>query len=128
MSADKESKQPNAYSFNKISYNTWEVLAIDFHGPMSDESELMVLIDEPSKFLAEVKSTASIHVLPKLDSIFSLIVIPKLLKSDNGRPFQGHEFAEFCRKLGVKHRKTTQNAMPKGKRASLEFQKKTSSK
>ena len=89
--------------------NPWEVLAIDFHGPMRDGSELMVLIDEHSKFpvIVEVKSTASIHVLPKLDSIFSLMGIPKILKSDNGPPFQGHEFAEFCRNLGVKHRKIT---------------------
>jgi hypothetical protein len=33
--------------------------------------------------------------------------IPETLKSDNGPPFQGEDFAEFCREFGIKHRKIT---------------------
>ena len=60
--------------------NPWENVAIDFHGPLNNGSYLMVLIDEHSKFpiVEEVKSTASQHVLPRLDETFSLMGIPKV--------------------------------------------------
>ena len=52
----------------------------------------------------EVISTAAEYVLPKLDSIFSLMGIPSILKTDNGPPFIGHKFEEFCKYFGIKHR------------------------
>ena len=40
---------PMPIASSEFPSNPWEVLAIDFHGPMSDGSELMVVIDEHSK-------------------------------------------------------------------------------
>ena len=57
--------------------------------------------------MVEVKTTASQYVLPELNNIFSLMGVPEELKSDNGPPFKGNEFSDFCDEFGVKHRKIT---------------------
>ncbi|KAK3721864.1 hypothetical protein QZH41_011500, partial [Actinostola sp. cb2023] len=43
----------------------------------------------------------------QLDAIFSRQGIPDVLKSDNGPPFNGHEFSNFAEYLGFHHRKIT---------------------
>jgi hypothetical protein len=87
----------------------WKELVMDFFGPIPNNSELMVIIDEFSRFsiVEEVKTTAAEYVLPKMDAVFSLLGIPTDLGTDNGPPFNGHKFAEFCEYYGIKHRKTT---------------------
>lgn len=87
----------------------WEQLAVDFYGPLKNGHHLMVLIDEHSRFpiVEQVNSTGSIHVIPILDKVFSMFGIPKVIKSDNGAPFNGKNFSEFCTYLGIKHRKIT---------------------
>lgn len=87
----------------------WQRLAMDFHGPLSNGHELLCVIDELSKFpvVLEVNSTAAQYVLPKLDSLFSLMGIPEVVKTDNGPPFQGKDFKDFCDEFGIKHRRIT---------------------
>jgi len=53
----------------------------------------------------EVKTTASDYVLPALDDTFSLLGIPSSVKTDNGPPFNGAKFSEFCQYIGIKHQK-----------------------
>lgn len=36
-----------------------------------------------------------------------MLGIPLVIKSDNGPPFNGSEFAEFCDFMGIRHRKLT---------------------
>jgi hypothetical protein len=76
----------------------WDMLAIDFLGPLPNKNELLVIIDEMSRFplVAEVKTTAAEYVCPALDGIFSMLRIPSVLKSDNGPPFNGQKFVDFC--------------------------------
>ena len=52
-------------------------------------------------------STSAKTVIPKLDRIFAAYGVPQVVKSDNGPPFSGHEFAQFAEHLGFKHRKVT---------------------
>jgi hypothetical protein len=87
----------------------WDQLAMDFFGPLPNKNELMVVRDEMSRFplVEEVKKTAAEHVCPALDKIFSLLGIPSQLKTDNGPPFNGHKFNNFCTHMGIKHRKVT---------------------
>ena len=86
----------------------WDHLCMDFYG-VPNNGELMVVMDEYSRFpmIEEVKSTASEHVIPALDSIFSVLGIPSVLKTDNGPPFNGHRFKEYSEYMGFKHRKIT---------------------
>ena len=87
----------------------WTCLAMDFYGPLPNNNELLVVVDEFSRFsvVEEVKSTGAEHVLPQLDKIFSMLGIPTELKSDNGPPANGFRFKEFCDYFGIKHRKIT---------------------
>jgi hypothetical protein len=90
----------------------WEHLCMDFFGPLPNGNELMVLMDKFSRLpvVEEIKTTASEHVIPALDSIFSLLGIPVKLKTDNGPPFNGHKFKEFSEYMGFKHQKITPEA------------------
>ena len=55
----------------------------------------------------EIKLTASEYVLLKLDALFSFVGIPKVVKTDNGPPFNGQKFAEFVEFFNFRHRKIT---------------------
>ena len=67
----------------------------------------MVVIDDFSRFPVTeiVKSTAFSQVGPKLNHMLSMFGVPKLIKTDNGLPFNGKEFKEFADHLGFHHRK-----------------------
>jgi transposase InsO family protein len=83
----------------------WENLAMDFFGPIGNGHKLMVIMDEHSRFpvVIEVPSESAAVVLPHLESLFSLMGIPKKLKSDNGPPFNGEEFRDWCKQFGIQH-------------------------
>ena len=46
-------------------------------------------------------------VIPKLDRTFAAYAVPQVVKSDNGPPFNGGEFAQFAKYLGFKHQKVS---------------------
>ncbi|XP_053380302.1 uncharacterized protein K02A2.6-like [Mercenaria mercenaria] len=88
---------------------TFQHVSLDFAGPFPDGKYLLVLIDEYSRFpiVEIINSTSSKTVIPVLDKIFSEFGICEVLKSDNGPPMNGHEFAQFANYMGFKHRKIT---------------------
>jgi hypothetical protein len=79
----------------------WEHLCVDFFGPLPNGNALMVLMDELSRLpvVKEIKTTASEHVIPALDSIFSLLGIPVKLETGNGPPFNGQLIFNFLKLL-----------------------------
>ena len=87
----------------------WSELCIDFSGLYANGEYLLVLIDEYFRFpfVEIVKSTRAFSVLPVLEHVFCTFVIPGVLKSDNGSPFNSHEFKLFAKRLGFRHRKIT---------------------
>lgn len=87
----------------------WREVAVDFAGPFPSGDYIMVVTDEFSRFpeVEILTSTSAKVVIPKLDAIFSRQGIPDVLKSDNGPPFNGHEFKNFSDYLGFKHRRIT---------------------
>ncbi|XP_057381569.1 uncharacterized protein K02A2.6-like [Daphnia carinata] len=86
----------------------WQQLSLEFSSLPSGE-ELMILIDDYSRFpeIEIVPSTASHHVIPKLDKLLSSFGIPEVIRTDNSPPFNGKEFYNFSLQLGFKHRKIT---------------------
>ena len=87
----------------------WSEIALDFAGPFPSGQYLLVAIDEYSRFpeVEIISSTAAKVVIPKLNSIFVRQGFPNIVKTDNGPPFQGTEFAEYAKTVGFKHRKIT---------------------
>ena len=88
----------------------WSSLRADFYGPVHGTGEhILVVQDEYSRYpeIEILSSTGCQSALPALDRILSRFGIPDVLRSDNGPPFNGHEFAEFANYMGFKHRPVT---------------------
>ena len=87
----------------------WQHLAADFFGPLPSGDYLMVIIDEHSKFpvVEIVRHLSATSIVPVLDKVFATFGIPHQLKTDNGAPFNGHQFKQFASYLGFKHHRVT---------------------
>ena len=83
------------------------MLSADFYGPLPTGEYLIVVTDDYSRFpiVDIVYSTSARVVVPVLDKTFSIFGIPDKLKTDNGPPFQGSEFASFAKHMGFTHQK-----------------------
>ena len=83
----------------------WREVSIDFCGPYPTGEYLLVIIDDFSRFpiVELIRSTAASSTIPHLDKIFGIFGIPETVRTDNGPPFNGHEFTEFAINLGFKH-------------------------
>ena len=102
----KNAKEP--LQMSKLPKAPWTELSIDFGlAPTGSSEYLLVLIDDYSRFPAVqlVRSTSSNAFIPCLDKIFAEYGIPEVVRSDNGPPFNSHEFNEFLKHLGFTHRK-----------------------
>ncbi|KAK7093773.1 hypothetical protein V1264_007467 [Littorina saxatilis] len=86
----------------------WSELSADF-ADAPNGNILLVITDEYSRFTVVdiLQSTSSRSVIPRLDKIFAEYGIPNVLKTDNGPPFNSHEFATYATHTGFKHRKIT---------------------
>ncbi|XP_055542930.1 uncharacterized protein K02A2.6-like [Wyeomyia smithii] len=83
----------------------WETVAIDFNGPYIKLGgiSILVAIDLRSRYaLAQpVKSTKFEHTKAVLDAIFEKEGFPKAIKSDNGPPLNGEDYAKYCADRGI---------------------------
>jgi hypothetical protein len=84
-------------------------LSGDFFGPFKNGTYWFVNYDEYSRYAAvdEVRSVSFENASPVLKQLFTRIGTPESYKTDNGSPFQSHDFAFLMHKWGVKHHKIT---------------------
>jgi len=101
-------KRRSPLSMSKLPEEPWSELSMDFY-TLSSGEELLVIIDDHSRFpiVQTIKSTSFKYVKSKLDDILSTFGIPDVIRTDNGPPFNGKEFADFASSLGFKHQKIT---------------------
>ena len=87
----------------------WEELSIDFGQIPDTASHFLVIHDDYSRYavVETVSSLSANAVIPVLDKIICEFGIPKVIKSDNGPPFNSQAFSDFARHKGFKHRKIT---------------------
>lgn len=87
--------------------NPFDEVSVDF--AYANGETLLLVIDDYSRFpfVEPVSSTSASAVIPKLDQLFATFGTPRVVKSDNGPPFNGEEFAKFAQVLGFRHRKVT---------------------
>ena len=90
----------------------WQNLSMDFCGPLPTGEYLMVIMDEYSRYpnVEIVKSVSANTVIPVLDKVLSTFGCCKVIKTDNGSPFNSHAFAKFAEHSGFKHRRIQQTA------------------
>ncbi|XP_058449037.1 uncharacterized protein K02A2.6-like [Malaya genurostris] len=83
----------------------WETIAIDFNGPyvIFGGISILVAIDYRSRYLIArpVKSTGFESTRKVLEEIFDKEGYPKNIKSDNGPPFNGTDYKEYCAERGI---------------------------
>ena len=99
--------QREPFKMSDLPKAAWTEVSVDF--AQLDSGYLLIIVDEYSRFpIVEIVSSTSANVvIPKLDKIFSEHGIVEILKSDNGPPFNSHNFAQFAKELGFHHRKIT---------------------
>jgi hypothetical protein len=100
---------PQPLQMTKMPSEPWSKLSLDFYGPLANGHYLLVTNDESTRFpvVDEVATTSAKCTIESLDKTFSEFGIPDEIKTDNGPPFTSHEFAEFCERHGIKHRRIT---------------------
>lgn len=83
----------------------WDMVAIDYNGPYARFKGIVILVvvDCYSRFLtaALMKSTDFASFKTAMDQIFARNGFPKIMKSDNGPPFNGDEYAKYCADRGI---------------------------
>ncbi|XP_038063208.1 uncharacterized protein K02A2.6-like [Patiria miniata] len=102
-------ERPEPLKMTPLPSAPWKEVAVDFTGPYASGEYLLVVVDEYSRFpeVEIVSSTSARATIPKLNAIFARQGIPDIVKTDNGPPFHGHEFAKFASYLGFTHRRVT---------------------
>ena len=84
----------------------WTDLRVDFYGPVHPTGEMILVVeDEHSRYvdLEILHSTGSATVNPALETMLSRFGLPNVVRTDNGPPFNGNEFAKFATYLGFEH-------------------------
>jgi len=107
--AVSQADPPEPIKLSAMPEGPWEKVHIDFYGPLPSGEHLLVVVDRYSRFpeVEIVKSLRASIVIPKLDRIFSVHGIPKIVMSDNGPPFSSAEFARYATTLGFTHQFST---------------------
>lgn len=84
----------------------WETIALDFNGPYAKFGGIyiLVIVDYRSRYIIArpVKSTSFEQTKRVLNDIFEREGYPESMKSDNGPPFNGDEYSQFCHERGIK--------------------------
>lgn len=93
----------------KLPEGPWRHIASDFKGPIAKDYYFLLLIDEYTRFpeVAVLDSTAADTVVPHFDRILATHGIPEKVKTDNGPPFNSHDFTNYAKKRGFKHQPIT---------------------
>ncbi|XP_066933389.1 uncharacterized protein [Clytia hemisphaerica] len=93
----------------KLPEGPWRHIASDFKGPIAKDYYFLLLIDEYSRFpeVAVLDSTTADKVVPHFDRILATHGIPEKVKTDNGPPFNSHDFTNYAKKRGFKHQPIT---------------------
>ena len=93
---------------SRLPDSPWLEVSADF-ATLDTGEYLLVLIDDYSRFpvVEIISSTSSAATIPRIDKIFAEFGVAKCLRTDNGPPFNSHEFRKFANKLGFRHQKIT---------------------
>lgn len=87
----------------------WQVIAMDFLGPIKNGINVFVVSDYYSRwheaeFMKKIETSLMIH---QLRVMFARFGIPLAAVCDNGPQFTSAEFIEFCKSLNIKILSTT---------------------
>jgi len=107
---------------SEMSSGPWERVDMDFWGPTSSHTDLLIVIDEYSRYaiVEEVFSKTAIAINPVLHKILSIFGIPDKVKLDNGPTINSSEFDQISYFFAIKHQFITPY-WPKGNGEAKRF-------
>ncbi|XP_062713306.1 uncharacterized protein K02A2.6-like [Aedes albopictus] len=83
----------------------WDTIALDFNGPYARFGgiSILVVVDYRLRYLMAkpVKSTSFEHTKAAFESIFEKEGFPRVIKTDNGPPFNGEDYKHYCTERGI---------------------------
>lgn len=100
---------PEPLQMSQMPEHPWMEVSADFYGPVPTGEHILVVVDEHSRYpeVDIIKSTSSVSVIPKLDRMIATHGVPRVIKTDNGPPFNGADFRNYSKEKGFTHRKIT---------------------
>lgn len=83
----------------------WNAVSIDHFGPLYNNSHILVVRCDLSRFPAAVfvRSTSSMDTIEALREIYTTYGFPSKQRSDNGPAFRSREFSDFCAENDITH-------------------------
>ena len=101
--------RPEPLQMSDTPEHAWQEVSADFYGQFQSGIYLLVMIDGYSRYpiVEVVNSTSANTVIPVFDKVFSMMGIVSVLKTDNGPPFNSHQFKAFATNMGFKHQRIT---------------------
>ena len=104
----EEQPSSSATIFLGMAGEAWQRLYIDFAGPLKGKMYFM-LVEAHSKWpeVVEMQSTTAEKTIQVMREMFATYGLPEQVVSDNGSQFTSQEFAEFMKRNGIKHIKST---------------------
>ena len=106
ISTHKPAREP--LQMSPLPAAPWAEVSADF-GHLQNGKYLLVVTDEYSRYVVVdiLDSISTTSVIPRLDKIFAEFGVPVSLKTDNGPPFNSHEFKTYASITGFRHRRIT---------------------
>ena len=100
-----KTQKPTPVKMTELPKSPWEHIAGDFYGTLPTGEKIIVITDLFSKFpiVRITKSTTYQVISTILDDLFSLFGYPNKMTTDNGPPWDSHEFEAFFKSRGIKH-------------------------
>ncbi|XP_055527135.1 uncharacterized protein K02A2.6-like [Wyeomyia smithii] len=99
-------EKPSPMKRTVVPRTAWETIALDFNGPYVKFGGIyiLVIVDYRSRYLIArpVKSTSFEVTKRVLEEIFDKEGFPESMKSDNGPPFNGEDYKQYCHERGIK--------------------------
>ena len=110
ISTHKPTREP--LQMSSLPAAPWEEVSADF-GHLQNGKYLLVVTDEYSCYVVVdiLYSISTTSVIPRLDKIFAEFGVPVSLKTDNGPPFNSHEFKTYASITGFRHNGETERFM-----------------
>ena len=85
-----------------LSRGPWKKVSVDFAGPLRNKDMALVFWDQYARYpvVEFTSSTSADYVITLFTRVFNTYGIPEEIKSDNGPPFNGLNFANFAQEQG----------------------------
>ena len=104
-----KAKPPPTLNITPTPTDVWDIVNVDYLGPLPNGTYVFVIVDQKSKFpdIEFVSSTSAPILIKTLERIIATYGIPNTMVSDNGPPFKSYEIKRFMREHSIQHKRIT---------------------